>query len=1065
MPVGIKTIISTRAKNKGEEVKVQSYYFEPGMKPLAVIVGCFSPFTGKNGHGRLLAAAKAKGINDFVIIIPGKDVAYDENRNMFNNKQKLDIAMRGAKELGYNVIDGFVNSETLDPYRLLRGVAAKHKDRRIVMVCGPDREADYSKYCVPYSKSYVASLDDGENGPSKFEYIVLPDRGENATSGTKVRETIRNNDAAAFMKLTGYSKEMWEWVHGMATKNAADAKNAPAEEKQMIQGARRGIKHLYNPGNAAELDAAGFLELVQELNKTGGILKNDDNINITEKADGTSFAFGLDDKGQFFTMKSKGAPRYSSKEIIDRCLSGTELKQGKAMVTVDALNTAKMFKKLEVNKTIRQILKDVADEMGSAKITCEMMLTGSGMKSKDGSKIRFVGTEYDTEKLGKFGTLVVIKVSDAFDTPYQNQKTVIDELVDCSNEDLVFDTTRLDGIKPINIKKPLKQINDGLAKLNDEMKAEGTTLTDIFNNKDRSKAVQQLKKHAKEEVNKLQKVLNDALDAALKDVGGKWGEQYEGRVFGFNNGQMVKITSSNFKDFKSSHSLDFLDNKSQEYEGDWEKELNSIKERKMSMRNFTAYLFEHTRPMLNEKFVGKNLVMYNSSKDDSFEKYFNSHSLRFANNAGNMYGLGIYTVLEMGDESGTHFSDKFRNSLYGAYTYEIVAPSDTFFYFLYDYFVKSALFDKCGSPSEQDFIKAQFEYFKIKMPSKEQLEKMTPSESNRVSSCAFNFYKYMHDLYYQRKDGTLNCPITGFVYFGNNDGYVGVIWAPYRCKLTRKMIDGKWHKIEAADHSKFDDDADDTVERIFDGNKTPEKVKVYKLLQAYKGENVPLGIITNIVIHDDKTFDFTFKANNPQADGYRHCYIMMDNPYMDEIFDMGYRIGTLDGWAKFGMSSQAQNKEGTMYMPSNAPKNKIPARVTGGIYLTGMSNIDAKEIKACKRIKAEDDTLVIRKSTINTPDLGFKNVQIKDSIIADRYYDEIVDKYTCTDDEGTLRVKSASQQKQEEEEKAAAKRAKEEAKRAKEEEKARKAAEREAKKKAKEEEAAAKAAAKAAKAK
>ena len=33
-------------------------------------------------------------------------------------------------------------------------------------------------------------------------------------------------------------------------------------------------------------------------------------------------------------------------------------------------------------------------------------------------------------------------------------------------------------------------------------------------------------------------------------------------------------------------------------------------------------------------------------------------------------------------------------------------------------------------------------------------------------------------------------------YFGKNDGYVGVVWAPYRCKLTRKLVDGKWKKIK-----------------------------------------------------------------------------------------------------------------------------------------------------------------------------------------------------------------------------------------------------------------------------
>ena len=1048
MPVGMKTIISDRAKNKGQEINVKSYYFEKGMKPLAVIYGCFSPFTGANGHGRLLEAAKQKGIKDFLIVIPGKTVSYDDDRNMFNNKQKLEIAMKGATELGYNVVDGFVNSTQTDPYRLLRGIAEHYPDRRIVMVCGPDRAEDYSKYCVPYSKNYVASLDDGKNEASKFEYIVLEDRGTSETSGTKVRQAIRDNDEKEFINLTGYSHKMWEWLRKMATENKENAGVKVDLNQQITKGARKGIKHLYNPGNAAELDALGFLDLVKELNKTKGILENEKNISITEKADGTSFCFGLDNEGKFFTMKSNGSPRYSANEIINRCLAGTEQKQGKAIVTIDAMNTAKMFKKLETNKKIQSILKPLAKKYESIKITAEMLLTGSGMINKETNQIRFVGTNYDIDKLGTFGTLVIINVTDIYDNPIPNANSIIEELCDCTTDELKIENTKLENVKPINITKELKTINKEIKNLDDALKEQqGLSLEEVLSSKDRTKNAQALKKSVKTEINGLQKILNDALDNVLSDIGGKWGEDYEGRVFKLANGQMVKITSDKFKEFKSKHSLDFLDNKTQPFTGDWSKELDSIKEN-TKMKNFTEYLVEQTNPFLNEKFVGNDLVMYNSSKDESFERFFFDKSLRFANNAGNMYGLGIYTVLELPKDSGTSFSDKVRNNLYGSYVYELKAPSDKFFYFLYDYFVKSALYSKLGQPTEQEYIKKQFEYFDIQIPTDEELEEMTPSETIRPSSAAFKFYKYMHNIYYQRKDGTLNCPITGFVYFGKNDGYVGVVWAPYRCKLTRKLVDGKWKKIK--DYNNDENELDDVEARIFDGHKTEEKEYVYRLLQAYRGENVPIGNIVNICIHDDKTFDFTFKANNPQADAYRHCYLIIDNKYMDKILSMGYRIGTLDGWVKMGDSTQA--KETKMYLPSEAPKDKLPMRVTEGIYLTGMPVTD-KEIRACQKIKIGNGSLVIRKSEIFTDDLGFKNVELKDCIIADDCYDAIVDKYKCVDDKGELRVEKQSEYEAKVAAKLAEKKAKEEEKQRKAEEKqkkaeerARKAAEKESKK-------------------
>lgn len=1036
MPVGIKTIVSDRAKNKGQEVKVKSYYFEKGMKPLAVIYGCFSPFTGANGHGRLLEAAAKKGIKDFIIVIPTKAVSYDDDRNMFNNKQKLDIAMKGATELGYNIVDGFVNATTTDPYRLLRGIAEKYPDRRIVLVCGPDRAEDYSKYCVPFNKNYVASLDDGSNEPNKFEYIVLENRGATETSGTKVRKAIKDNDEKEFLKLTGYSHEMWTWLKKMADSNKDNVVKVDLS-KQISQGARKGIKHLYNPGNAAELSALEFLDLVAELNKTGGILENDKNINITEKADGTAFAFGLDNEGKFFTMKSKGAPRYSAEEIVQRCLAGTEQKQGKAIVTIDAMNTAKMFKKIEVNKQIQSILKSIADKYGTAKITCEMMLTGSGMINKETNQIRFVGTNYDIDKLGTFATLVVIKVTDAYDNPVPNANKIIEEICDCSTPELKIENTKLDNIEPINISSQLKTINKQIKEIDAALKEQqGLSIKEVLGSKDRTKSAQELKKSVKSDINGLQKILNDALNDALTDVGGKWGADFEGRVFQFGNGQMVKITSDKFKEFKAQHTMDFLDNKTQPFKGDWNSELNGIKESK-SAKNFMQYLVEQTNPSLDEKFVGSDLVMYNSSKDPHFEQYFFDKTLRFANNAGNMYGLGIYTVLELPKDSGTSFSDAFRNNLYGTNIYELKAPSDKFFYFLYDYFVKSALYSKLGSPTEDEYIKKQFEHFGIEMPSEEELAKMTPSEEINPSKAAFYFYKYMHNIYYQRKDGSLNCPITGFVYYGKNDGYVGVVWAPYRCTLTRKLVDGKWEKIKKYDRD--ESELDDDEARIFDGHKTKEKETVYRLLQAYRGENTPIGNIVNITIHDDKTFDFTYKANNPQADGYRHCYLIIDNPYMDKILSMGYRIGTLTGWVKMGDSTQA--KETKMYLPSEAPKEKLPMRVTEGIYLTGMPITD-KEIRACQRIKIGNGSLVIRKSEIFTDDLGFKNVELKDCIIADDCYDAITNKYKCVDDSGELRVEKQSDYEAKVAAKAAAKKAKEEEKLRKAEEKQKKAEER-----------------------
>lgn len=460
------------------------------------------------------------------------------------------------------------------------------------------------------------------------------------------------------------------------------------------------------------------------------------------------------------------------------------------------------------------------------------------------------------------------------------------------------------------------------------------------------------------------------------------------------------------------------------------------------INNFQQYFISQTNPIVNEAFTGDNILLYTTSKDDSFEKYFNSHSLRFANNAGNMYGLGIYTTLEAPKDSKVGYSDKKRENLYGNNVYELVARGDNFFYFLYDWFVKSPLYTKLKS-DENTFIKDQFKYFGIEMPSDEDLEQMTPSSNVSCGQCAFNFYKYMNQLYYQRKDGTLDCPITGFIYFGKNDGLVGVVWAPYRCKLTRKSINGaKWENI--TDESDDYVEENDYIDRIFDGNMTDEKVKVYKLLTSYKGEHTPIGQFTDIVIHDNGYIDATYKSNIPQADGYRHCYMIMNNKFTDKIHELGYKFGVLNAWVKLGNSTQVEGNP--LYLPSNAPKEMLPKVVTEGIYLTGMDDVNAKEIRACSKINSQNDTLFIRKSYVSTANLHYGNVTLRDCWIKDDIYDEVVSKYTCVDNEGELCVMKESEYKAKEKAKADAKAAKEAAKKAKEEEKARKVAEKEAKK-------------------
>ena len=211
----IKNVKSPLKKDKGANIDSPVYTYEKGDKPLGVIYGCLSPFTGKYGHARLLDRGEQEGIEDFIIVSPYKNQSIDNDRNMFTLEQKVKIAEAGCKDLGYNILGAYISKAHffLDA---LYEYAEMYPDYRLVLICGPDRADLYGKYCIPFGEEY--ELQD-ENDIGKFEILYCTDRGDKEVSGTKVREAIRNGDKEAFLEMTGYSPKMWNLCVKFAAKN------------------------------------------------------------------------------------------------------------------------------------------------------------------------------------------------------------------------------------------------------------------------------------------------------------------------------------------------------------------------------------------------------------------------------------------------------------------------------------------------------------------------------------------------------------------------------------------------------------------------------------------------------------------------------------------------------------------------------------------------------------------------------------------------------------------------------------------------------------------------------
>lgn len=226
----IKNVKSPWKKDKGANIDSPVYTYEKGDRPLGVIYGCFSPFTGKYGHARLLDRGEQEGIEDFIIVSPYKNQPIDNDRNMFTLEQKVKIAEAGCKDLGYNILGAYTSKAHffLDA---LYEYAEMYPDYRLVLICGPDRADLYGKYCVPFGEEY--ELQD-ENDIGKFEILYCTDRGDKEVSGTKVREAIRNGDKEAFLEMTGYSPKMWNLCVKFAKQNGVLEESTIVKDKNML---------------------------------------------------------------------------------------------------------------------------------------------------------------------------------------------------------------------------------------------------------------------------------------------------------------------------------------------------------------------------------------------------------------------------------------------------------------------------------------------------------------------------------------------------------------------------------------------------------------------------------------------------------------------------------------------------------------------------------------------------------------------------------------------------------------------------------------------------------------
>ena len=317
----------------------------------------------------------------------------------------------------------------------------------------------------------------------------------------------------------------------------------------------------------------------------------------------------------------------------------------------------------------------------------------------------------------------------------------------------------------------------------------------------------------------------------------------------------------------------------------------------VSKRFTSANLDFHHSQMVNESVEGDYLKVWTSSKDSDLFNLYIKKMLTFGNSGGSNYGFASYAVIEppFSDSAEIGYSKEFRAKIYGDNIFEFRVPTSKVLFLLFDEYRKT----KQGRNAKfSTFVRDQVKRMGLDFTD-EEIQYITPeSQDENTATQAMRLYKLCSRKYYQNKDGTLKSPFAGFVYKGRMDGKVYVGWNPYALEPMRMSKDAgeTWTDIDRNDPelvAYLNDEVskdDGSESAIFDGNRTDEKEKVYRLMMQYNsndgysdsGEELRMsdGVFYDIVIHDDRTIDAKYRSNLPIADHYKHYYRPSQNQFI-----------------------------------------------------------------------------------------------------------------------------------------------------------------------------------------
>lgn len=460
---------------------------------VGVLYGHFAPFTGPNGHGRLIKKLQTIGAKKFVIGMPESGEKLDKERYMFNTYQRKEIIEKALKEMGVDF--RIVLCRPTSPEKTFRNLGNSvskmyGQNTRPVFIFGPDREEDFGKFLTPFESE----------DETKFEYIIEKSRGKDEVSGTLVRELIRNNDAEAVEVLTGYSKEIVDFLLQTWSTNVKILDKRGSVDGNAMSG-KHSIEHLYND-NKTQMSTSDFIKLLKFIKSKGGFITTED-FDISEKIDGSSSFIGYDDFGFYFSK------------------FGISIKMRKEE---DVGGKFRGFFKSLIDSKVADILKYWRQKENCAdiKVQLENVLPEA---SRDGESVQAVLVKYDKSKIGKGLCVTIQALADGI--PIENEELKNDVITCLQGEGFNAVTSTKLNPEPIDLNNIIEEAESFIENPK-TIRANGDV-------------IKELQKETQEEI-------------LANFTEGNFGKDFEGLVFISKNGEFCfKTTSSKFKDLMNAH--------------------------------------------------------------------------------------------------------------------------------------------------------------------------------------------------------------------------------------------------------------------------------------------------------------------------------------------------------------------------------------------------------------------------------------------------------------------------------------------------------------------------------